>query len=71
MFLSDSEYQTWISENKENKNEGHEFVEANGGILKDMNLHLSNVIENGHKQWKKFINSVKIEYYKNGVEMLK
>ena len=35
------------------------LLKQNGGILKDMNVHLLKEIENGGvQQWKKFINSI-------------
>ena len=50
------------------------LLKQNGGILKDMNVLLSSVIENGgHKLWKKFmLFSKEVEYYKtNGTKELK
>ena len=75
MFLSDSEYQTWISENKEKiKSEGHEFVEAKWWYIERYECTL---VKRDREWWAQTMEKIyqfnkEVEYYKkNGVEMLK
>ena len=75
LFLSDSEYQTWISENKEKiKNEGHEFVEAKWWYIERYECTL---VKRDREWWAQTMEKIyqfnkEVEYYKaNGVEMLK
>ena len=75
LFLSDSEYQTWISENKEKiKNEGHEFVEAKWWYIERYECTL---VKRDREWWTQTMEKIyqfnkEVEYYKaNGVEMLK
>ena len=75
LFLSDSEYQTWLSENKEKiKSEGHEFVEAKWWYIERYECTL---VKRDREWWaqtmeKIYLFSKEVEYYKaNGVEMLK
>mgnify|MGYP001185856530 FL=1 len=75
LFLSDSEYQTWISENKEKiKNEGHEFVEAKWWYIERYECTL---VKRDREWWVQTMEKIyqfskEVEYYKkNGVEMLK
>jgi putative phage-type endonuclease len=75
LFLSDSEYQNWISENKEKiKNEGHEFVEAKWWYIERYECTL---VKRDKEWWcvameKIYAFNKEVEYYKmNGVEELK
>lgn len=75
LFLSDSEYQTWISENKEKiKSEGHEFVEAKWWYIERYECTL---VKRDREWWAQTMEKIyqfnkEVEYYKkNGVEMLK
>ena len=75
LFLSDSEYQTWISENKEKiKNEGHEFVEAKWWYIERYECTL---VKRDREWWAQTMEKIytfnkEVEYYKvNGVEELK
>lgn len=75
LFLSDSEYQTWISENKEKiKNLGHEFVEAKWWYIERYECTL---VKRDREWWAQTMEKIyqfnkEVEYYKaNGVEMLK
>ena len=75
LFLSDSEYQTWLSENKEKiKNEGHEFVEAKWWYIERYECTL---VKRDREWWAQTMEKIhqfnkEVEYYKaNGVEMLK
>jgi hypothetical protein len=75
LFLSDSEYQTWISENKEKiKSEGHEFVEAKWWYIERYECTL---VKRDKEWWlqnmeKIYLFNKEVEYYKtNGIEELK
>ena len=75
LFLSDSEYQSWISENKEKiKNLGHEFVEAKWWYIERYECTL---VKRDREWWTQTMEKIyqfskEVEYYKaNGVEMLK
>ena len=75
LFLSDSEYQNWISENKEKiKSEGHEFVEAKWWYIERYECTL---VKRDREWWAQTMEKIyqfskEVEYYKkNGVEMLK
>ena len=75
LFLSDNEYQNWISENKEKiKSEGHEFVEAKWWYIERYECTL---VKRDREWWaqtmeKIYAFSKEVEYYKkNGVEILK
>ena len=75
LFLSDNEYQTWISENKEKiKSEGHEFVEAKWWYIERYECTL---VKRDREWWSKTMEKIyafskEVEYYKtNGVEILK
>lgn len=75
LFLSDSDYQTWISENMiKIKSEGHEFVEAKWWYIERYECTL---VKRDKEWWAQNMEKIyqfnkEVEYYKaNGVEMLK
>lgn len=75
LFLSDSEYQTWISENKEKiKSEGHEFVEAKWWYIERYECTL---VKRDKEWWAQNMEKIyqfnkEVEYYKqNGTKILK
>ena len=75
LFLSDSEYQTWISENMiKIKSEGHEFVEAKWWYIERYECTL---VKRDREWWtqtmeKIYLFNKEVEYYKtNGTKELK
>jgi putative phage-type endonuclease len=75
LFLSDNDYQTWISENMiKIKSEGHEFVEAKWWYIERYECTL---VKRDREWWTQTMEKIyafnkEVEYYKtNGVEILK
>ena len=75
LFLSDSEYQTWISENMiKIKSEGHEFVEAKWWYIERYECTL---VKRDREWWTQTMEKIhlfnkEVEYYKaNGTKELK